>query len=144
MFFFSKMAPMKYKHPHMWIVFFIISELFTLICHNPDSPPCLDAFFVAPGPSWAKSHLCGNGVAVCQAVQVDFGVEQQGTTGWWQLHSLEIGGWEPKRLDLPMTRWTPALIFIWVLVSNIIFSSRSLGKWSNLTIIFFKWVETTN
>ena len=32
----------------------------------------------------------------------------------------------------------------WVVISKIKFSSRSLGKLSNLTSIFFKGVETTN
>ena len=27
---------------------------------------------------------------------------------------------------------------------DLLFSPRTLGKWSNLTIIFFNWVETTN
>ena len=29
-------------------------------------------------------------------------------------------------------------------LKHFFFSPRSLGKWSNLTIIFFRWVETTN
>ena len=31
----------------------------------------------------------------------------------------------------------------WWQLKYLLFSSRSLGKWSNLTSIFFKWVETT-
>ena len=34
---------------------------------------------------------------------------------------------------------------IWLAVSNILYFAPYLGKWSNLTtVIFFKWVETTN
>ena len=32
----------------------------------------------------------------------------------------------------------------WVVVSNIVYFHSYLGKWSNLTSIFFNWVETTN
>ena len=32
----------------------------------------------------------------------------------------------------------------WVVVSNIFYVHPYLGKWSNLTSIFFRWVETTN
>ena len=35
------------------------------------------------------------------------------------------------------TRW-------WFQVSNIFYFHPYLGRWSNLTSIFFKWVETTN
>ena len=35
-------------------------------------------------------------------------------------------------------------LIIWVVVSNIFYFHPYLGKWSNLTSIFFKWVETTN
>ncbi len=35
---------------------------------------------------------------------------------------------------------------VWVVATQrfLEFSPRKLGKWSNLTIMFFKWVETTN
>ncbi len=32
----------------------------------------------------------------------------------------------------------------WVVVSNIFYFHPYLGRWSNLTSIFFRWVETTN
>ena len=32
----------------------------------------------------------------------------------------------------------------WVVVSNIFYFHPYLGRWSNLTSIFFKWLETTN
>ena len=31
----------------------------------------------------------------------------------------------------------------WVVLSNVLYFHPYLGKWSNLTSIFFKWVETT-
>ena len=45
----------------------------------------------------------------------------------WELNSMEPGKSE-----------------IWVVVLNIIYFYAYLGKWSDLTSIFFKWVETTN
>ena len=40
----------------------------------------------------------------------------------------------------------PEISDFWVVATQIFleFSSRNLGKWSNLTIIFFRWIETTN
>ena len=59
--------------------------------------------------------------------------------------------WSPTTLS--WTSWAnistngscwDATHFCWWQLKDFLFSPRTLGKWSNLTSIFFRWVETTN
>ena len=59
-----------------------------------------------------------------------------------------VNGW---RLRAPIGHhlwvvWSVNVIYIprWWQLKYVLCSPRKLGKWSNLTIIFFNWVETTN
>ena len=60
-----------------------------------------------------------------------------------QVQTLRVQrGWDSMMKISEFGKGWVAYDFIWVVVSNIFFwfSSRKLGKWSNLTSIFFRWV----
>ena len=96
-----------------------VSDVVRLPSHCPTMP----SFFPCKmGEHWLSKLGGQNEVArrrwfrlVCALLQRSWG------TMW-------VGGWQ-----------------YWVVVLCIcLFSPRTLGKWSSLTNIFFKWVETTN
>ena len=62
---------------------------------------------------------------------------------WWT-HPILWDLWCAQRRVFVFL-WLIWSIWLWVVVWNVFLCwPRSLGKWSNLTIIFFKWVEATN
>ena len=74
--------------------------------------------------------------------------------GWWHWNNVATSGWNrqrprpcsvrPKKTCIAMADKGTQAIPRWWQLKYFLFSPRKLGKWSNLTSIFFRWVETTN